>query len=158
MSDSFNISDLDGGSTSWKPENIGEKIKGKIVTVKRVQQTSFEDSTPLEWSDGSPRMQTVIELQTDESTSGDDDGIRSLWLKGGKNYEVAEGEGKSGELALAQAAKDADAKSIDTHGELTFVFSGRSKPTTRGYQPAKLYTARYKAPVASVSTSDLFDD
>ena len=155
---SFNISDLDGGSKSWVPENIGDKVQGKVVDIKRVQQTSFDDGTPLEWPDGSPRMQTVVEIQTSETTSGDDDGVRTLWLKGGKNYEVAEGEGKSGELALAQAAKDAGASTIETHGELTFVFSGKSKPTTRGYQPAKLYTARYKAPVASVSTSDLFDD
>ena len=155
---SFNISDLDGGSRSWVPENIGDKVQGKIIEVKRVQQTSFDDGSPLEWPDGTARMQTVVEMQTDLSTSGDDDGIRTLWLKGGKNYEAAEGDGKSGELALAQAAKDAGASSIDTHGELTFVFSGRSKPTTRGYQPAKLYTARYKAPVASVSTDDLFDD
>ena len=154
----FSITELDGGSKSWVPENIGDKVKGKIIDVKRVQQTSFDDGTPLEWSDGSPRMQTVVEMQTDLSTSGDDDGVRTLWLKGGKNYEAAEGDGKSGEVALAQAAKDAGASTIETHGELTFAFTGRSKPTTRGYQPAKLYTAKYVAPVASVSTNDLFDD
>jgi hypothetical protein len=36
--------------------------------------------------------------------------------------------------------------------------TGKSKPTTRGYQPAKLYTMKYEKPVASVAASDLFDD
>ena len=154
---SLNIGDIEGGSsTSWKPETIGDKISGTIITVKRVQQTDFTTGEPLEWSNGDPRMQTVVELQTDEGDGADDDGVRSIWLKGGKNYEAAEGEGKSGEVALAEAAKAAGVTSIDEHAKLTAVFSGRSKPTTRGYQPAKLYVMKYEAPKASISTDDLF--
>lgn len=155
---SFDIGALDGGSTSWKPENIGDSITGTINSIKRVQQTDFTTGEPLEWSDGSPRLQTVIELQTNESVNGDDDGIRSVWLKGGRNYEAAEGKGKSGEVALAEAAKDAGVTSIDEHAKLQIAMTGRSKPTTRGYQPAKLYTMKYTAPVASVSADDLWGE
>ena len=49
---SLDLNDLDGGSKSWKPE-FGDKIKGKIVTVKRVNQTDFTTGEPLTWSDGS---------------------------------------------------------------------------------------------------------
>lgn len=152
----LNINDLEGGSKSWKPENIGDRIKGKIIGVKRVQQTDFTTGAPLEWSDGSPRLQTVVELQTNLEETGDDDGVRSIWLKGGRNYEAAEGSGKSGEVALADAAKDAGAMSIDEHADLDVVMTGRSKPTTRGYQPAKLYTMKYEPPRASVSANELF--
>ena len=153
---SLDLNDLDGGSKSWKPE-FGDKIKGKIVTVKRVNQTDFQTGEPLTWSDGTPRLQTVVEIQTEDVTA-EDDGIRSVWLKGGKSYEAAQGEGTSGEVALADAAKEAGATSIDEGATLTFGCTGIAKPTTRGYQPAKLYRAKYKAPVQSVATSDLFDD
>lgn len=160
MSDSLAITDIEGGSgKSWKPEQLGDQVKGKVVSAKRVQQTDFTTGEPLEWSNGDPKMQTVIELQTDLEETGDDDGIRSLWLKGGKNYEAAEGEGTSGEVALADAAKAAGATSIEVGGELAFKFTGRSKPTTRGYQPARLYRAKYDKPVESVSASELgWDD
>lgn len=152
----IDLNDLAGGGKSWKPE-VGDKISGTIVNVKRVQQTDMEDGTPLTWNDGSPRMQTVVDLQTTDVTE-DDDGIRSLWLKGGKNFEPAEGTGASGEVALAEAAKAAKATSIDEGAKLQVVCSGKAKPTSRGYQGAKLYTMKYEKPVASVAAADLFDD
>lgn len=154
---SFNVSDLEGGSKSWSPE-LGDRIKGKIVSIKRVQQTDFTTGAPLEWPDGSPRMQTVIELQTNLHDDDDDDGLRSVWLKGGNNFEAAEGKGKSGEVALAEAAKAAGVKTIDEGSDLDVVCSGKSKPTTRGYQPAKLYTMELEPATASVDVDDLFDD
>ncbi len=157
MSTSIALGDLEGGSKSWKPE-MGDKIQGVIVNVKRVSQTDFQTGEPLTWADGTSRLQTVIEIQTELSDSDDDDGVRTIWLKGGKSYEAAQGEGTSGEVALADAAKLAGATSIDEGAKLTFGCTGIAKPTTRGYQPAKLYRAKYKAPVQSVSTADLFDD
>lgn len=151
------LDDLGGGGKSWQ-HDLGDKISGTIVSVKRVQQTDFTTGEPLTWSNGDPRMQTVIELQTDNRDGDDDDGIRTLWLKGGKNYEAQTGSGQSGEVALAQAAKDAGAKSIEEGAKLQFACTGLAKPTTRGFQPARLYTAKYTAPVQSVQADDLFDD
>ena len=157
MSDSLALTDLEGGGKSWAPDSIGDKIVGKITSVKRVQQTDFSTGEPLTWSNGDPRMQTVVELQTDLRDSDDDDGVRTLWLKGGKNFEANEGTGRAGEVALAEAAKKAGAKSIDEGATLKFALTGFAKPTTRGYQPAKLYTAEYEAPTQSVSADDLWD-
>lgn len=151
------LDDLGGGGKSWQHE-VGDKISGTIVSVKRVQQTDFTTGEPLTWSNGDPRMQTVVELQTDNRDGDDDDGIRTLWLKGGKNYEAQTGSGQSGEVALAQAAKDAGAKSIEEGAKLQFACTGLAKPTTRGFQPARLYTAKYTAPISSVQADDLFDD
>ena len=156
MSSSLSLSDLGGGSKSWSPE-MGDKISGTILTVARKQQTDFTTGAPLEWSNGDPRMQTVIELQTDERADDDDDGVRTIWLKGGKNFEAASGAGTSGEQALAMAAKEAGCDSIDEGATLQIACSGIAKPTTRGFQPAKLFTMKYEAPKASVSASDLFD-
>jgi hypothetical protein len=153
----LSVQDLEGGSKSWKPD-MGDEIEGTIVAAKRVQQTDFQTKEPLTWSNGDPRMQTVIELQTDLRDGDDDDGVRSIWLKGGNNFEVAQGKGFSGERALAEAAKAAGVKDIDEGATLRVKCSGLAKPTTRGFQPAKLYVMELTPGKASVPVSDLFDD
>lgn len=152
----LNTNEIAGGSKAFPFEEIGDKVTGQITLVERRQQRSFDSGKPLEWDDGSPRMLTYIELQTDLRDDGDDDGVRAVWAKGGQ-FEVAEGQGKSAEQALVQAAKDANVKTIEEGGKLSVVFSGRSKPTIRGYQPAKLFVMRYEPPTSSVDTDDLFD-
>jgi hypothetical protein len=102
-------------------------------------------------------MLTYVEIETDLRDSDDDDGIRALYLKGGKNFEPAEGKGMSGELALVEAAKKANMSSIEPGAVLTVLHSGVAKPTTRGYQGAKLYTMKLEAAKQSVSLDD-FDD
>ena len=155
----FSVDVLEGGSTSWNPKEIGDKIKGTIRGIKRVQQTDFTTGEPLFWSNNDPRMQTVVELQTNEREGDDDEGVRTVWLKGGRNYEAAEGKGSSGEVALAMAAKDAGVTSIEEGSELTIVHSGLAKPTTRGFQPAKLYAMKLVPAKASVAVDDFdFDD
>ena len=154
---SFDLSEIASGGKAASFDEVGDKVSGTIVLVERRQQTSFENNTPLTWDDGSPRMLTYIELETEIRDDDDDDGIRAIYAKGG-NFEAAEGAGLSAERALVEAAKKAGAKSLDEGGKLDVVFSGRGKATTRGYQPPKLFTMRYSAPKASVSVEHLFDD
>jgi len=151
------IGDIAGGGKAWSPEKIGDRISGVITLIERRQQRSFDGGVPLTWDDGTPRMLTYIELETDLRDDDDDDGIRSLYLKGGKNFEPAEGKGLSGELALVEAAKKANMSSIEPGAVLTDVLTGVAKPTTRGYQGAKLHTMKLEAPKQSVSLDD-FDD
>ena len=155
---SMNLEELGGESTSWSPEEIGDKISGTILSIKRKQQTDFSTNEPLTWSNGDPRMQTLVELQTDERLNDDDDGVRTLWLKGGKNFEPGTGKGQSGEEALKTAVKETGSKTIDEGATLQVVMTGLAKPTTRGYQPAKLYTMKYTAPSLSADVDDLFAD
>lgn len=157
MSEGLAIGEIAGGGKAWSPENIGDRISGEIILIERRQQRSFDGGTPLTWDDGSPRMLTYIELQTDLRESDDDDGVRALYLKGGKNFEPAEGKGHSGEVALVEAAKKAGLKSIEPGCTLTDVLTGIAKPTTRGYQGAKLYTMKLEAAKQSVALDD-FDD
>jgi len=152
------LSEIGGGGKSWSPETIGDTIKGVIRTVERRPQRDFGTGKDLLWDDGRPRLLTYIELETDLHDDADDDGVRALYAKGGKNFEASEGSGTSMEIAIAEAVRAAGEKSIEEGATLAVAYTGRSKPTTRGYQPANLFKAQYKAPVSSVQADDLFGD
>ena len=157
---SLSINELESGGKSWTPDNVGDEISGTILTVERRQQTSFEGNTPLTWDDGSPRMLTYIELQTDlrDPEIDNDEGVRSLYAKGG-NFEPADGKGTSMEKAIVDAVKKAGEKSIDEGATLTVRYSGNAKATTRGYRQPRLYIAKYEPPKTSVAIDDdLWDD
>ena len=144
-----------GGGKAAKFDNLGDFVEGTITNVQMTQQTSMDDNVPLTWADGSPRMQLVITLQTDNEGENDD-GLRRIYAKGG-NFEVAEGSGKSLKDAIADAVKTAEARSIDEGGYLKVAYTGVGKKTNRGYQAPKLFKARYSKPKNSVPTDDLFD-
>lgn len=148
------VGDIAGGGKAWSADNVGDKIVGEITLIERRQQRSFDGGSPLTWDDGSPRMLTYVEIETDLREGDDDDGVRALYLKGGKNFEPAEGKGLSGELALVEAAKKAGLSSIEPGCILTVAHSGVAKPTTRGYQGAKLYVMKLEPAKQSVSVDD----
>lgn len=153
---SLPLSELGGGAKAWSAESMGDKIVGKITLVERRQQRALDGGKPETWDDGSPRLLTYIELETDLRDDDDDDGIRSLYAKGGRNHEAAQGSGTSMEVAIAEAVKAAGCNSIDEGATLAVQHTGVAKVTVRGHNPAKLYKAQYKAPVSSVSADDLF--
>jgi len=101
---------------------------------------------------------TYIELETELNEGDDDDGVRALYAKGGKNFEAAQGSGTSMEVAIAEAVRAAGETAIEEGAVLAVQYTGIAKPTTRGYQGANLFRAQYKAPVSSVQADDLFGD
>lgn len=145
-----------GGGKAAKFEEVGDAVEGTIDDVKLTQQTGMEDNLPLTWPDGSPRMQLVITLRTDEREGADDDGVRRIYAKGGR-YEAASGTGTSMKDAIADAVKKAGAKGIDEGGRLKVAHTGIGKKTNRGFSPPKLFRATYEAPKASVAADELFD-
>ena len=155
----LDLNEIGSGSKAWSTDTMGDAVKGRIRLAERRQQRGFDGGAPLTWDDGSPRMLTYIELETDlrDPDSDDDDGVRALYAKGG-NFEVAEGKGTSMERAIVDAVKKAGASSIDVGAILTVGYTGVAKRTNRAYQPAKLYTAKYEPPTKSVDIGDLFDD
>ena len=144
-----------GGGKAAKFEEIGDVCEGEITDCKVSQQTDMDSGAPLFWSDGSPRMQLVVTVQTSQSDGDNDDGQRRLYAKGG-NFEAATGTGRSMKDAIADAVKKAGVKSLDSGGYLKVGHTGLAKKTNRGFQAAKLYTASYKPPVQSVAEDDLF--
>lgn len=83
---------LFGGAVAAKFPKIGYTVTGTVESFKMQQQTNYDTGEPEFWKDGSPRMQLVITMQTDEEGSFDedgnpkevpnDDGLRALYVKG----------------------------------------------------------------------------
>lgn len=146
---------LFGGGKSFQFNEIGDTCRGEVVSAELQQQTSIEGQK-LTWDDGSPRKQLVITVQTDLREDDDDDGIRTLYAKGG-NYDIDTGSGQSMRNAIGEAVKKAGAKSLDAGDEIAVSFTGLGK-AKRGQSAPKLYTAGYRKAVASVAAADLFAD
>ena len=141
------------GGKSFKFGKIGDVVKGEVVGAEIRQQTSLEGEL-LTWQDGSPRKQLVISLQTDERNDDDDDGIRTIYAKGGK-FDIGKGEGQSMRDAIAEALRQEGASRLEIGDELAVCYTGDSVPK-RGYSPAKLYIAGFKKSKPGVSATSLF--
>lgn len=145
---------IDTSTSSGKAakfDNVGDFIKGRIISADPRQQTDVETGEKLTWSDGSPRMQWVIQLATENRDAGDpdDDGVRTIYAKGG-NFTPASGEGKSMQSAIRDAVAAANAKVLAEGGTLTVKHSGLGEKKNKAYSAPKLYVARYVAPVADL--------
>ena len=147
------LSDL-GGVPAARFEALGEKVAGRIVTVRREQQRDFESGQGMTWANGDPRMELRIVLATPDA------GEVMLYARGGTYENIAEGQGLSMEAAIVKAVQDAGGpRSIDPGAELAVAHTGIAKPSKVGLNGAKLYLAQYKPPkAAAVNVDDLFDE
>jgi len=146
---------LSGGSKSFKFEDLNDVVEGVIESVAVRQQTNVETGEPLFWTDGQPKKQLVVTLQTDIRDSDDDDGIRTIYAKGG-NYQAKTGSGKSMKDAIVDALKQAKAKNLEVGARLKVGYTGIGQKTKAAYSAPKLYTAKYTAPAPpAVSEDDL---
>lgn len=148
---------LFAGGKSFPFDNIDDAVEGEIISCALRQQTDLDDGTPLTFNDGTPRMQLVVTLQTKLHESDEDDGIRTVYAKGGR-YDVDSGSGTSMRDAIAEAVRTAGAKTLEEGGTLVVVHTGLGKKRNKGYNAPKLYTAGYRAPKAAVSAAALFSD
>ena len=152
MSQSVPLSDLQGGASAAKFEQIGDKHIGVIVSIDPDRaQTDPKTGVIKTFADGTPRKQLVITIQPE---TGD---AVSLWAKGG-NFTVASGSGESMQNAIGTAVRAAGANSLDVGAKLGVAHTGLGTAAA-GMNPAKLYTAQYEPPTAkptSVDVGDLF--
>lgn len=142
-----------GGSKSAKFEDVGDTIKGTVVTAEVAQQTD-PDGNLKTWNDGSPVMQLIVTLQTDLKDDDDDDGTRRLYAKGG-NFTAASGKGSSMLVAIREAVKKAGAKSLDAGGVLTVQHSGLGTKAKASFNAPKLYVAKYEPGAKSIDIDDI---
>ena len=133
------------GAPAAKFPEIGDTVKGTVVASEVRQQTKLEDGTPLTWDDGRPRMQLVVTIDTGEL--GDADTTeRRLFAKGNMLTAIKQAVKEGGGLLL-------------NGGELTVRYIGDGEQKTRGFNPPKLYKAKYTPPAAAPapSVADLDD-
>lgn len=122
----------------------GTTVTGTICEPPRVeQQRDYSTGEPMYWRDGSPRMQLVVTLQTDERDPEypDDDGRRRLYVRGRMK------------TAIRQAVKTSGATGLDVGGTLTITYTGDGTPTNPRFQPPKEYSAVYKPPTGGGETA-----
>jgi hypothetical protein len=133
---------LGGGGKSAKFEAVGDTITGTIAAEPEMrQQTDIGTGALKTWDNGDPVMQLVVKLQTTERDDSEDDGIRNLYVSGG--FKRA-----SLQKAVADAVRAAGAKSLAVGGTLAVKFTGEEPPSKKGFNPAKLYAAKYDPPAA----------
>lgn len=144
------------GAKAFPFASVGDVVSGTIVSAAVRQQTDIDTGEPQTWRDGSPKNMLVVTLQTDLQEDENDDGVRSLYLRGG-NYEVQDGKGASGLTAFRDALKASGEKEIAPGARLTFGYTGNGKksPGKNAYSAPKLYSAKYEPPVARVALDEL---
>src|SRR5690554_4215766 len=99
-----------GGKTA-KFDGIGVSITGTVVSAEARQRIDMDTDKPATWDDGSPQMQVVVVLATDERDPADpeDDGNRVVYIKSwGPQMR-----------ALREAVKAAGLKDIPVGGKFT---------------------------------------
>lgn len=128
------------GGKAAKFQTPGDSITGTITRPYReAQVTKYGTTEPDFWSDGSPKMQAIIDLQTDAREDGDDDGVRTLYVASTRQRR-----------ALADAIKRAGARDLEEGGKLTLTYTGNDPKSKNPQNPAKMYSAVYEKPAARV--------
>jgi hypothetical protein len=131
---------MGGGSPAAKFPRIGAIVDGIVAAEPTArQQTEFRTKAPEFWKDGSPKMQVLVELMTDERdpAKADDDGTRTLYIKG-----------KELTKSVRDAVRQSGADGIHTGGRLTVQYVADG-PQGEGAEPPKLYASRYVPPAVS---------
>lgn len=132
-----------GGAPAAKFRSIGDTVTGVITGEPRLeQQRDFETGNPLVWSDGNPRMQLVVEVQTDQVDSSipDDEGRRRFFIKGAMKS------------AVSQAVKMSGRKQLDVGGTLSISYSHDGEASRPGLNPPRQYKAVYTPPTGKQET------
>ena len=126
---------MGSGSRSARFDSIGVSITGVIEDVTAKQQTDFTTGEPKTWPNGDPMMQVIVRLATDAREDDDDDGVRSVFVKG-----------KSLTAAVRDAVRRSGAKGLEVGGTLTVTYTGDGVAERKGINPPKLYSADYAQP------------
>lgn len=116
---------------AFKFATPGDTIKGTIVGAPRI--VDGEDLN------GRPQKSLVVDIEAD-------DGTWAVWLPSGKGVT----------RAVAKAAKEAGAAGVAEGGTLAIRYTGDGEPSKPGFNPPKLFEARYTPPAPSSVDLDEF--
>jgi hypothetical protein len=140
---------MSGGAKSAKFPEVGTVVKGTIVSPPTLsQQTDFTTGALKTWDDNKPMMQLVVTIATDERDPDepDDDGLRSLYVKGAM------------QAAVKDAIRKAGAKGLEVGGTIAVKYTGDGVAKQRGMNPPKQFACQYQAPAAKAAEDFLASD
>ncbi len=115
---------------------VNTKVGGTIVGMDVAQQQNMDGSLKV-FDNGEPMMQMIITVQTTLREDAEDDGLRSLYAKGGKGGMLD---------AVREVALPFNG--LQEGGLLTVKYTGDAK-TRNGFN-AKQYAAQYTPPATPV--------
>lgn len=138
MTESIPLSEMESSAAATFNQ-YGDKYAGRVTGMKWQQQTDPNTGLPKAFASGDPMMMLLVTIQP---PTGD---AVTLWAKGGSNFTPAQGSGHSMLVAISRAARAAGAETLDVGGELAVAYTGDAEGKA-GMNPAKLYTAEYRAP------------
>lgn len=124
----------------------GDVVGGKILEISEpIQKKKFRKDELDYWSNGKPKMQVCITVQTDQRDPEieDDDGRRGIWVLDA--FRNTEGSILN---AVTTAIRNAGAKTIEVGGTLNVRLAGFDPQSQNPDNPRKIYQARYTAPPA----------
>jgi hypothetical protein len=143
-------------------KTVGTEYSGIIVRASKRQATAYLPKAqreagkkgdllwwdpPTATSPGKPKWVVIITLQTDlrDPSIDDDDGRRSLWIRG-----------KQMETAVKKALKEAGAakEGIVEGGWLRMKFTHETPTDGEDVSPTKQYEATYRPPAPGANTDD----
>lgn len=146
---------MGSGAKAFDFGEIGARVKGVIVAMQKRQQTDMQTGEPAFWKNGDPKYMLQVTLQTDLQDDDNDEGARSVFLRGG-NYVAVKGKGQSSLNAVKDAVRQSgSANGIEPGGTLMLEFSGEGKKSASGFNPPKLYVATYEPPSYGVDINDM---
>lgn len=125
-----------GGGRSYftADSQPGASVTGIVTNVEVTQAHDFQTKQPAFWSDGKPQLQLHIVIETNLNEDEEDDGMRSIWIKGwGAQMR-----------AYREARRLNGGKQVKKGDEFTATFLGYEQNAQPGKNPAKLYRYEIK--------------
>ena len=133
--------ELNSAAPSAQFETPGDTVSGVIVRVEQMHQTDMETGELVYWDAAKlrPKMMIAATLHSPGHKDSDDEGNVVVYISGGRFTAVK-----------------AVTKRLDEGATLTLTFTGLSDqpPKVKGYNRAKLFSAKYVAPSGGVVVDD----
>jgi hypothetical protein len=134
---------FESSSKGVKFDTIGSTVTGTVKAAPRErQQTKYGTQEPDFWPNGDPKMQILVDLQTELRQDPNDDGERTLYVAS-----------KNMKRAIGEAIRNANATDILPGGVLTVAYVGNDPASKNPANPAKLYQAQYTPPTSAFAAA-----
>ena len=138
MSIEIQKDDMLGGGNAVKFPEVGASVTGKILRAKSQPQTDFQTGEIVRWPNGDEKLEYVFWLDTD-------DGEQTLYAR------------NQLWIAVRDAIKASSPSQLpEVGGTLAVKYTGDGTPKQAGFNPPKLYAAKYTPAPAIDIDADAF--